>query len=156
MDEYDVAIVEYPVKHLVGIRTRTSGRRAQEDCPALWRTFGPCVDALLATGCGCLGAYGVSVMKKAGGFDYWATIEPSTPDIIPKGMERFDIPAGDYASCAIPNIDAVSAAYLFIYEQWPKTQSRYVICRDAPCFELFPPHWQLSDAFVLCVPVRLC
>lgn len=41
MEKYDVTVVEYPAKRLVGLKVRTSMQHAAEDCPALWMTFGP-------------------------------------------------------------------------------------------------------------------
>ncbi len=37
---FETAIIEFPAKHLIGMKTHTNLQKAQADCPAIWQTFG--------------------------------------------------------------------------------------------------------------------
>ncbi len=155
MSEYKVTVVEYPAKRLVGMKVRTSMHKAQQDCPALWQTFGPRIGELSPADCGYPGSYGVSVMLNAEDFDYWATVEmPSAA--VPAGMDCIDIPAGQYATCTVPNLEKLGDAYMYLYGEWPKSQTGCTFNGQAPCFELYPPNWQCQDSFEIFMPLKSC
>lgn len=153
MGKYAVTVVDLPVKHLVGVRKRSNMAQAGTDCPALWQNFGPRIDAFMAKGGSCLGAYGVSVMVDAASFDYWAAIETAPADAPPEGTERIDLPAGRYAVCRVPNLQALGEVYMFVYQEWSKEQSAYTVHCMAPSFEAYPKDWQMTDAFDVFIPV---
>ncbi len=154
MSDFKVTVVDHPAKRLIGMKVRTSMRKAQEDCPALWQAFGPRISEFLPAGGDCKGSYGLSVMITAEDFHYWAAVEAGPVTEVPPGMEAIDIPAGQYATCAVPGLDKLTGAYMFIYGTWLNGQSGYALNEQAPCFEQYPPDWQLTDGFALFMPVK--
>lgn len=154
MDNYNVIVIEYPAKRLVGLKVRTSMQKAAEDCPALWMTFGPRISQILSDEGGCKGSYGVSVMLNAEEFDYWAAVEMETKNAIPEGMSCIDIPAGLYAKCAVTNLETLGDTLMHIYTEWPKSQKEYIPDEQNPCFELYPANWQPTTPFEVFAPVK--
>ncbi len=153
MSDFTITVVDCPAKSLVGMKVRTTMQKAQADCPALWQEFGPRIDALCPGG-GCTGAYGLSAMINETEFYYWAAVEAEAFAEVPAGLERADLPAGRYAACPVPNLEKLAEAYTHLYTTWLPSAPGYVINEQAPCFELYPSNWQLSDAFALYMPVR--
>ncbi len=154
MSQYQVAIVEYPAKHLTGVKVRTTMQKAHQDCSALWQNFGPRMGELLSAGNGCPESYGVSVMLNAEDFDYWAAFETVSSITVPPDMASLDLPAGQYAKCAVSSLEKLGDGYMYLYETWPKSQSEYTFDEQAPCFELYPANWQLTDAFEIYMPLK--
>lgn len=152
MSKFEVTIVEYPAKRLTGTKVSTTMQKAMQDCPALWHTFGPRIGELLTADSDCQGAYGISVMLNAEDFDYWAAVETSAA--VPADMAQIDIPAGPYASCTVPSIDKLGDAYMYIYGEWPKSQTAYACNEQALSFELYPTEWQPSDPFKIYMPLK--
>ncbi len=153
MEKYDVTVVEYPAKRLAGLKVKTTMRKANEDCTALWRAFEPRL-AELPEGGGERDFYGVSVMLNAEDFDYWAAVETEPAAAAPRGMGVIDLPAGRYAKAAVPNLEKVVEAYMYLYDEWLKGQTAYAAEEASPCFERYPPNWQPTDAFEVFMPVR--
>ena len=151
MSEYTAAVVEYPAKRLVGLKVLTSMKKASVDCPACWQAFERFCKCAPD---GCKGAYGLSFMINAEEFYYWAAVDADLAEDVPEGLERVDIPAGLYAVCRSPNLEKIVEAYSFLYQTWLIGQSEYALNEQAPCFEQYPPNWQLSDAFDVFMPVR--
>ena len=154
MDKYNVTVVENPKKHLAGLKVRTSMQNGMTDCPALWEVFGPRMGELLPPGTDCTGFYGVSVMLDAEAFDYWAALEVAADAAIPEGMACIDIPAQPYAVCTVPSIDKLGEAYMYIYGDWPKSQTQYMCDEQAPSFELYSATWQPTDPFEIYIPIK--
>ena len=153
MSQFQVTVVDYSAKHLTGTKVRTTMSKAQQDCTALWQSFGPRMGELLSAG-GYSGSYGVSVMLNAEDFEYWAAVESAPAAAVPAGMANIDLPAGKYAKCAVPSLEKLVDAYMYLYEGWIKSQTEYTYDEKAPCFELYPPNWQMSDAFEVYMPVK--
>lgn len=154
MSNHNVTVVEYPEMHLIGMKVRTTMQKAQQDCPALWQAFGPRCAEILPAGSDCTGAYGISVMLTPEEFEYWAAIEANASVAVPQGMGRVDIPAGQYAKCAVPNLGKLGEIYMYLYEEWPKSQKTYTYDEKIPCFELYPQNWKPSDALTVFMPVK--
>lgn len=152
MSEYIVTVVEYPAKRLIGMKVRTSMAKADTDCGALWQAFGPRLEEL-PKGAGGRGSYGVSVMLNAEDFDYWAAVEMAPSAAVPDGLGGLGLPAGLYAKVTVPNLDRLGPAFMYLYEAWPKSQPGYAINYQVPCFELYPPNWQVTDALEAFMPV---
>ena len=152
MSEYKAAVVDYPARRLVGMKVLTSMKKASVDCPALWQAFEQRFGAYMPDS--CKGAYGLSFMVSAEDFYYWAAVDADLAKDVPEGLERVDIPAGLYAACVSPNLEKVGEAYSFLYQTWLSGQSEYALNEQAPCFELYPPNWQLTDSFEVFMPIR--
>ncbi len=149
-EEFMAAKVEYPQKHLIGLKIRSSMQHASQDCPALWRKFGPRMGELPQGE----GSYGVSVMFGPEEFEYLAAVEAGPALPVPAGMERFTLPAGPYAKCQVPSLGKVHAAYSYLYDELPKKQSGFVPNLQAPCFEWYPANWSENVGFELYVPLK--
>ncbi len=150
---FEIAVVEFPATHLIGMKVRTTMQKAQADCPAIWQTFGPRIVEIPGGDCIGKGAYGVSVMLNENDFDYWVAVEAASNAAVPKDMATFEIPDGLYAKCSVASLEKLGEAYMYVYSQWVSGQSEYGLNMQAPCFELYPPNWRLEDAFEIYVPV---
>lgn len=148
---FEVTVVEFPAKTLVGTKVRTTMQKAQSDCPALWQSFGPRICELFPE---CKGVYGVSVMLNETDFDYWAAVETASDATLLPEMETVKLPSGLYARCAVANVEQLGAAYMFLYGPWIQGQTEYALNMEAPCFELYPSDWQENDAFEVYAPVK--
>ena len=151
MSDYIVTVAEYVKKNLIGLKVRTSMQKAHLDCPALWQSFGPRLDKILPDG--CQGSYGLCIMLNPEEFDYWAAVEFDPSSRIPADLEKIELPAGFYAKTTVLNLEKLGPAYTYLYDEWLKSQPGYVTCLEAPCFELYPPDWQVNDAFEIFMPV---
>ena len=101
MNGFEVSVVNFAAKQLVGIKVRTSMAKAKEDCSALWHNFCPKMQKI-EEGEG----YGISVMINEQEFDYWAAAE-APKGTCPAGLEPVELPAGDYARCVVPNLESI-------------------------------------------------
>ncbi len=150
---FEITVVGFPAKHLIGMKVRTDMQKAQTDCTALWQTFGPrIVDIPGCTG-ECKGSFGVSVMLNENDFDYGAAVEVAPETTVPNGMEAFELPAGLYAKCTVASLEKLGEAYMYVYGPWIAGQSEYGLNMQAPCFEHYPANWRPEDAFEIYVPV---
>ena len=152
MSEYKAAVVDYPARRLVGMKVLTSMKQASVDCPACWRAFCQHLGKLAPDG--SKDSYGLSFMINAEDFYYWAAVDADLAKDVPEGLERVDIPAGLYAACVSPNLEKVGEVYSFLYQTWLSGQSEYALNEQTPCFEQYPPNWQLSGAFDVFMPIR--
>ncbi len=148
MGDFNVTVVDYEAKHLTGIKVRTSMSKAQQDCPAIWEKLCPRIAGIEATP-----GYGVAIMLNEVDFDYWAAVEAPEGQLS-ADMEHVDIPAGKYAVCSVPNLVSLGEAYTFIFEKWLGSQQTYTYNAQAPCFELYPAHWNPEAAFSIYVAVK--
>ena len=148
MGDFNVTVVDYEAKHLTGIKVRTSMSKAQQDCPAIWGKLCPKIAGIEATP-----SYGVAIMLNEVDFDYWAAVEAPEGQL-PEDLEHVDIPAGKYAVCSVPNLASIGEAYTFIFEKWLGSQQTYAYNPQAPCFELYPAHWNPEAAFSIYVAVK--
>lgn len=153
MSQYQVAIVDLKAKHLVGMNVHSNMHKAQHDCPALWQSFGPRMGELLAMGADCSGSYGVSFMLNAEEFVYWAAMETDPAAVVPADMGSIDIPAGQYAKCAVPNLEKLGDAYKHLYGTWPQSQSDYTYREQSPCFEFYSPNWDPAQPLEIYMPL---
>lgn len=69
MNGFEIKVVEFPTKQLMGIKVRTNMAKAKEDCQALWQNFCPQLPKIYGKE-----SYGVSIMLNAQDFDYWAAL----------------------------------------------------------------------------------
>ena len=150
VEMFDITVVEYPEKHLVGVKVRTTMQmqKGMADCPALWESFMPRMGELPSGN-----AYGVCVMLNAEDFDYWAALEADVNAAVPEGMACVDVPAGKYAKCTV-DMEKLRDAYTYICTEWEKSQTEYVLDGQAPSFELYQANWQLGDSFEIFAPVK--
>lgn len=156
MTKFDVTVVDYPAKRLIGLKVQTTMSKAAEDCPAIWQTFGPKMGELCAAGNTQTGSFGVCVMLNAEDFDYWAAVEAGTSTAVPQGMGSIELPAGLYARALVPNLEQLGDAYMYLYTQWNKDQTDYICDETVPCFEWYPPNWQCSGSFEIFTAVKKC
>lgn len=122
---FEVAVVEFPTKHLIDMKVSTDMQKAQTDCPTMWQTFGPRIVEIPGGGCVGKGAYGVSIMLNENDFDYWAAVEAASGTAMPDGMAAFDFPAGLYAKCRIASLENLGEAFTYVYGLWIFDQPEY-------------------------------
>lgn len=154
MEKYDVTVIEYPAKHLVGQKIQTTMAKAHEDCSALWQAFEPRLGELAAAATANTGSFGVSVMLTPEEFDYWAALEVSASAAVPPGLGVIGIPTGLYAKATVPNLEKLEEVYMFLYDTWLKGQTTHTYNEAAPCFEWYPPNWQPTEALDVFMAVR--
>lgn len=154
------SVVEVGEKKLAGVMVETTLGDAVRDCPALWQSFGPRIDADLAEKADHAGGtYGISVMTdNEGRFTYWAAVGVSSDVILPPDMAFMTIPAGLYVRCTVHGIEQLPAAFKAMYGAWPRSQNRYVLSHDprGVCFELYPfqaTPWKATDPLEIYGPV---
>jgi predicted transcriptional regulator YdeE len=150
--DFDITVTDYPAKHLVGFRVRTTLPDASNDCSLLWQKYHtetkPLPDWKRKK------SYGLFVkINQDTRFDFWTASEtaPGTP--IPKGMEVFELSAGKFVRCLVPTAADLLTAYHAVYRTWLRSQAEYDIDREAVYFEHYPPQWMPNDAFDLYVPL---
>ncbi len=148
MNEFEVSVIDYPGKDLLGIKVRTTMAKAKEDCGALWHSFCPKMQEV-----GEGEGYGISVMINAQDFDYWAAAE-APKGAAPAGVEAVTIPAGAYARCTVPNLASIGAGYMFMYQTWPAGQQDWKIDEQRPCFEMYAADWAPDMPLDLYMPVK--
>ena len=148
MSAFEVTVVDFAAKQLVGNKVRTTMAKAKEDCSALWHSFCPAMQKL-AEGKG----YGISVMLNEQDFDYWAAAE-APAGACPAGLETVSIPAGSYARCVVPNLESIGAGYMHMYQTWLAAQSDWKLNEQAPCFEVYSADWNPAMPFELFMPVK--
>lgn len=152
---YTVTIVDRPAETLAGLKVATDMERASIDCPKLWeKDFGPRMCEFKLEG--EPRSYGVSCVTdlKTGAFDYWAAMPIADPADIPPGMATVDLPAGPYAECAIPSLEALSEAYTYIYSRWLPQQPGYEAANEHPSYELYMDDFMETGRLILYFPVR--
>ena len=146
MSRFEVTVVDFAAKQLVGIKVRTTMARARQDCSALWQNFCPKMPENYGKEC-----FGISVMLNEQDFDYWAAVEVEGP--CPAGLEPVGLPAGNYARCMVPNLESIGEGYMFMYQTWLAGQGDWKLNVQAPCFELYPANWNPAMPFELYMPV---
>ena len=147
-----VDIVDYPAKHLVGFKTRSNISRSTMDCPPLWDQFIPQLKKF--PGRTRNKTYGLFVMvDELISFDFMVAVETPPDFKTPREMVVFELDAGRYARCRVPNSAEILMAYSTLYSTWLHGQDEYDIVKKGPCFELYPPHWNPSTPFELYVRV---
>ena len=147
MNEFEIKVVDFPAKQLMGIKVRTNMAKAKVDCSALWQSFCPQMPKIYGKE-----SYGVSIMLNAQDFDYWAAVEAD--EQIPAGIETTAIPSGSYARCTVPNLESIGAGYLFLYQTWVGAQQEWKINEQGPCFELYAADWNPGMPIDLFMPVK--
>jgi predicted transcriptional regulator YdeE len=149
--EYDVIIVDFPARQLVGLSERISVAEATKKCTALWEAFMPRHGERANVSEDY--AYGVSTnMTETGDCDYWATLSVSSADKIPSGMGCLTLRAGKYARCIV-ELATIEKAYEFFYGEWAQTQTVYSVDFTAPCFERYARDWEETGTLELYVPI---
>lgn len=151
-DHFEVNIVDYPERYLVGLRIRTTIPRSSIDCPPLWEKLKSRMNEL--PGAAGKKSYALFIMvDQRITFDHWAAVEMPRSCKIPKEMQCVELPAGKYVRCFVPNSAALLFAHSYLYSNWPHTQDKYDVDMSGPCFELYPPQWKPNEAFDLFVSV---
>ena len=150
---FEVTVVEFPAKQLVGMKVSTTMQNAQADCPAIWQIFGLRMTEIPAKGGHGADSYGLSIMTSENAFDYWAAMELNPKAAIPDGMGTIDIPGGLFAKCTVANLSRLGEAFTFVYGTWISGQSEYALNMAAPCFEVYSQNWQMGDTIDIYVPV---
>ena len=148
MSGFEISIVDFSAKQLVGIKVRTTLDRAKQDGPTLWQNFCPKMPDIRGKP-----GYGISVMLNAQDFDYWAAAE-APAGACPEGLNTVGIPAGSYARCVVPNLESLGACYMFMYQTWLAAQAEWKLNEQAPCFELYPADWNPTVPFEVYMPVK--
>lgn len=146
-----VSITEFPALSLVGMKVATSMSKARTDCSALWQRFGPRMAEL---GPIAGESYGVSMMLNEQDFEYWAVVPAAASVVPPAGMERLEIPAASYAKCLAPNLEKMTQAFMYLYTEWPKSQTLYAPNEQAPSLERYQPHWKMDDGVEVYMPIK--
>ena len=155
MSIFTVSVTERPVTRLFGVSVRTDMTNAPMDCSDLWENiFGPRMHEISGEKSDEYHgpSYGISVMLDSQYFEYWAAMEAPEGMALPTGMKQFEIPASLYASCLVPSIANMGEAYTYMYE-WPRTQEKYILNMQAPCFEYYDNRFGESGVFELFLPV---
>ncbi len=147
----ETTIVNVPLKHVIGMKVRTTLDKAEANCPAIWQKFAARFNELSPLGDQ---SYGVSFAASEDTIDYWACVEVAPEAQLPEGMERTTIPAGLYASCTAPSIKNIASVYAWLYYEWERSQSEYLLDRDAPCFEAYRSDWQETSSLDILAPVK--
>lgn len=146
--KYTYSIVEIPAKQVAGITVETDMQRAEQDCPALWQTFGPRICAELSGRVSRpenADTFGVSCMLDENRFVYWTAIEVNSTENLPTDMKTMTIPAGLYVKCTAPSLEKLGEAFTEMYMQWPHSQNDYVLDMQGVCFELYKGQWEMND-----------
>lgn len=149
---FDIEIIDYPARHLVGIHARTSIPNAATDCPPVWDRFMDRLKELPGRTKNRVYALFQMVDRRIS-FDYWVAVETKPNVPVPGDMEIFELPAGKYVCCRIPNRAATLMAYNAIYNDWVRDRDDYDVQMQGPCFELYPAKWSPNDPFDLYVPL---
>ncbi len=155
---FSVNVVTRAAVPLIGLKTRTTMADAARDCSALWGSFAPYMEKLMALPqIPARGfSYGVSWVLDAGmAFEYWAAVEapPSLPYELAGELLSAEIPAGFYAECRVSDIDSIHEAYGYIYCNWFPAAKRYAPLYSAPCYEFYRPDFLQTKALTLYCPV---
>lgn len=146
--QFDIDIVDFPAKHLVGLKVRSNISRSTIDCPPLWNEFIPQLKKF--PGRTRNKTYGLFCMVDEWiTFDFRVAVETPPDFKLPRGMEAYQLEAARYARCLVPNSAELLMAYSAIYGTWVQDQDEYDIVKPGFCFELYPPHWNPSVPFEL-------
>lgn len=81
MSAFEVTVVDFAAKQLVGTKVRTSMAKAKEDYPPCGTLFAPMMQKINESE-----GYGISVMLNEQDFDYWAAAAPT--GACPAGLTR--------------------------------------------------------------------
>jgi len=88
-------------------------------------------------------------------FEKWATVEVSSYDNLPEGLQTFDLQGGRYAVFDYKGSSADPSIFQYIFSEWlPK--SDYMV-DDRPHFEVLGPNYKNNDPNseeAIWVPVR--
>ncbi len=141
-------IVELPARTIVGPAIRTSNNTPEEGAAigALWQRFmengmhEAIADAQLEPYT-CYGAYFNYDMQTMS-YDMMVACE-TVSDIVPEGMQRYDIPAGRYAKFALHGdcVNTVQEAWLAIWNDADLVAKRSFTVD----FEAYPPAEDMND-----------
>ena len=156
--DFEFAVLEFPETKVAGIKTGTNLQNMQKDCAALWESFGPRVYGELAMHQSIPempATYGIWKMIDKDRFEYWAAIEIDSEDKLPADLEILTLPLSMYVTCQVPGISKLGDAYREAYEQWPGSQTDYVLDKEGIGFEHYPYRWQKEDEFEIYVPVKM-
>jgi len=129
-------IITIPKKEIIGLSAITQ-MGAHQDIPFLWKTFMPRKQEINNTVSKALIAMQIFSLQDDGqpkaNYTIWACTEVNGFSKLPKGMETYTIPKGEYAVFVHKGMNA-SATYLQIMNEWLPT-SGYEI-DDRPHFQV--------------------
>ncbi|MCB8921496.1 MAG: AraC family transcriptional regulator [Ardenticatenaceae bacterium] len=145
--------VSKPAFVMVGMKYH--GQNKNNEIPQMWGEFMKHTEEFerVINPTVCYGACD-HVNETTGVFDYLAAFEVNSEAAAPKGMDRWDIPANEYAvfTCTLPTIHA---AFDYIYGTW-LPQSGYKRAPGAE-FELYDESFEVNDPdspLYLYIPVK--
>ncbi len=146
-------IVTKPAFTVVGMKYH--GQNKHNEIPQLWGEFmqHTAKIAHIVNPDLCYGACG-AMNEETGEFDYLAAFEVGEETAVPANMERWEIPANEYAvfTCTLPTIHAT---FDYIYGKW-LPQSAYKRAPGAE-FELYDETFDPNDPdslLYLYIPVQ--
>ena len=148
---FETVIVEYPAKHLVGMKVQTNMQKSFEDSPKVWQDFTP---RMAEVNKEPKESFGVSVMINENDFDYWAALESTPQAPLPDGMGTVGVSFGTYVRCTVPSIEKLGDVYMYLYTTWIQGQPGYVVDLGANAFELYPYPWQSNTPFEVFMPIK--
>lgn len=146
--DYTFTVAELPEKMIAGISVETDMQHAQQDCQALWQSFGPRICTELSKHIAIpanADSFGISQMLDSERFRYWAAIEISSAEQLPADLQTMIIPAGLYVTCQVPGLEQLCEAYTAMYEKWPQSQNTYAMNMQGICIERYKNNWQIQD-----------
>lgn len=156
-----INVKSHPVKTIVGLLYH--GTNGQNEIPALWDQLMARESEVPYRDFSEPVSYGISIMGPESGetqaFDYIAGYPVSeVPEALPEGMAAFDIPAGEYAVIACPDLASLGQAYDALYNRWlPESGYELDLAGGNFCFELYteefnPPEG--SEKLYIYMPVK--
>ena len=133
-------------KKLIGKRITMS--LADNKVVSLWQSFMPRrkeIQNIVCTDLFSLQVYGKSFdfTQPSQVFDKWAAIEVTTFDVIPDGMETFELVGGLYAVFLYKGLSTNASIFRYIFGEWLVT-SQYLL-DNRPHFEILGEKYKNND-----------
>ena len=156
-----IEVTTYSEAYVVGLKLKTRGMANK--IPKLWKKSGQRRAEIKDLDESAPVAYGISIMmpdfERTKKYDYIAGFPVmGKPDELPKGMEFFKIPAGEYVMVVCPNMASIPQSYKAIYNRWlPQSDYELDLSNGNFCFELYGEEFDPgsgSGKFFIYVPIR--
>ncbi len=154
MAAFAIDIVRRPRLVVAGYKIRTSMQDVGVNCRKVWedqfmpRMAGFPVDPAHATE-----SFGVSLGVDPDHIDYYAAMALKPGSAAPDGMETVTLADGVYCSCRIASMAEVGSAFLYIYNEWIRSQDTYTFDFSAPSYEFYDADFLTSGAFRIYCPI---
>lgn len=152
---FEVSVLNVPSKNLVGNWMALNAAADQEDYAALWQVFFNRLNKVPELSPEI--SYGICAnLKENLDCHYWTAIETRPGLPVPRGMVSITVGDGPYACLSGSRRITLDEAYDYLCNQWEKSQSAFVVDRQAPCFEEHGRDKGSSGGFrKLCVPLKV-